>query len=140
MAQYTYQSLFMNTVNEIINKLTANLQPDADPGMTAWTWFQATGGSQPSQANEYIRSQLTVGMNTIFSPWFGIVNNGLSWSSALNTVLAGAPADVRKWLDSIWVATTMDPPPVPEDVITWTKANLPTSVAVVVRQGQKVNV
>ena len=138
---YMYQALLGNTINQIISKLLAGPQPDKDPGMTAWAWFRATSGAQPSQADEYVQSQLAVGMSTTANPWYGPVNNWLSWSSALNVALSGATGDVRKWLDGLYGVASADTPTVPEDVITWTKSNLPTSingvgVTVVKRQGQ----
>jgi hypothetical protein len=119
----------MNTVNRIISKLITGTQPDADPGKTAWTWFGAYVDPQPTQADDYIKTQLVAGMacsTTAYEPNEG---NWITWSGALTTNLSGATGDVRKWLDTVYVAIAADAPTVPDDVITWTRSNLPTGAA-----------
>ena len=133
----TYQQLLVNTINEIISKLINGAQPAKDPGMTAWTWFGASTGAQPTQADEYVQTQLSGGMSTTTTT-YSPTNNWSTWSTALNTNLSGATGDIRKWLDNTYTAVAADLPTVPEDVVTWTKNNLPTGVTVVMRRGQGV--
>jgi hypothetical protein len=140
----SYQDLLVNTVNSFINNLVIGAQPPKDPGMTAWAWFRAAGGAQPAQANDYVQPLLVINMKTIADPWYAPVNdpvtNWVTWSSALNTNLSAAPigGTVRKWLDTMYIATREDPPTVPEDVINWTKEHLPGTPAVVIRKSQGV--
>jgi len=124
-----YQDLLMNTVNQIISNLITGTQPAQDPGKTAWTWFGQYVDAQPAQADEYIQSKLAAGMRCTTTAYDANEGNWVTWSSALSTNLSGATGNVRKWLDTLYVATTTDAPTVPEDVITWTKNNLPTGSA-----------
>ena len=135
----THQDLFMNAINQIISKLINATQPGQDPGKSAWTWFGAVVGAQPAEANAYLKSQLSTGMKTTTTA-YGPSNNWLAWSVDMNNKFAGATGTVGTWLTTQYVATTADVPTVPEDVITWTKQNLPTgsSVTIVKRQGQAV--
>jgi hypothetical protein len=134
----TYQDLFMNAINRIISTLITGTQPDKDPGKTAWTWFGASIDAQPAAADDYVTSQLSAGMKTTATA-YSPSNNWLTWSVDMNNNLSGATGSVRTWLDTTYVETTLDAPTVPEDVITWTKSNLPTGgVTVLIRKGQPV--
>ena len=134
----THQDLFMNAINKIISNLISGAQPGQDPGKTAWTWFGAVIGAQPTQADDFVKSQLSTGMKTTTTT-YSPKDNWLAWSVDMNNNFAGATGTVGTWLNTLYVATTADVPTVPEDVITWTKSNLPTgasSVTIVKRQGQ----
>jgi hypothetical protein len=141
---YSYQQLLENTVNRMIFVLTTGAQPSKDPGMTAWIWFNGSGGMQPPQVNEYLLPLLIVGMKTLDKPWYQPGDdkpNWSNWASVLDVNLWAAPigSEARKWLDLTYLATRQDPPTVPEEVINWTKDHLPTAVPpIVIRKGQGV--
>jgi len=125
----TYQQLFMNGINKVISSLLAGSQPDSDPGKTAWSWLGTSGGAEPSEVNSYVSGQ--IGAGTVTTSTFTPTNNWASWSNALNNTLSAATGTVANWLGKTYAATAADLPTVPDDVITWTKQNLPTQIGAV---------
>jgi hypothetical protein len=135
----TNQDLLSNGLDQIISKLVSGPKPDTEPGLTAWTWLMSSGGPEPSQVNEYIQGQL--GSKSVSVDCYSLTNNAASWSSAMSdafdSILPPPPENpVWKWLHTNYVPRE-DLPTVPDEVIGWTKANMPTKLAevVVVRKG-----
>ena len=133
----TYQQLLMNGLNEDISNLINGSQPKGDPGKTAWAWFRNDSGSQPAEVDSYMSSQ--IGASTVTSDAFNPTGNWATWSSAMNTAFGSATGKVATWLATEYSSVTLDLPTVPDDVITWTKQNLPQAADVIVLGNRAAN-
>jgi hypothetical protein len=129
----TYQQLLLNGINQSISTLLRGSQPGTDPGKTAWTWLGESGGMEPSQVDEYIGAQITSKSATTQS--YSPTKNWATWSNAMNSRFSLATGAVETWLGTGYNSATEDLPVVPDDVITWTRQNLPIGLGMVVVGG-----
>jgi hypothetical protein len=125
------EDLLINGLSGIIYDLvTANQRPTNEPDRTAYDWLTSqTPSNQPSQVNDYLKGKLIA---TSTRELYSVVNNNASlWMAGMSTSFKSAPGgSVLDWLllSAPYAKLTQDLPIVPDDVITWTKANMPVYV------------
>jgi hypothetical protein len=120
-----YQDLLLNGLNKIISDLVNGQQPTLPPGDKAWDWLKSPSGSQPAAVNDYV--QVRIDSKTATTASFSSSQNWATWSDRMQAKFPSATGSVATWLGTNYAMMAADVPTVPDDVIAWTKATLPSS-------------